>query len=118
MTRVWRPLSGCNNDGIMLDRAEDVYVYDVFSKRYFDANSGLWNVNLGYSNKIIKKAVADQLEKLPFANPLLFYPEAAARLSEKLFSKILKLINQHTIIKHIQTCCYSFNKRFSILLYL
>lgn len=38
MTRVWRPLSGCNNDGIMLDRAEDVYVYDVFSKRYFDAN--------------------------------------------------------------------------------
>lgn len=84
MTRVWRPLSGCNNDGIMLDRAEDVYVYDVFSKRYFDANSGLWNVNLGYSNKIIKKAVADQLEKLPFANPLLFYPEAAARLSEKL----------------------------------
>lgn len=88
MTRVWRPLSGCNNEGIMLDRAEGVYVYDAFSKRYFDANSGLWNVNLGYSNKIIKKAVEDQLEKLPFVNPLYFYPENAARLSEKLCSML------------------------------
>jgi len=47
--------------------AEGVEVIDEDGKRYVDALAGgLWNVNLGFSCEPVKKAMADQLQQLPY----------------------------------------------------
>jgi len=51
---------------IIVDRAEGVEITDLDGKRVLDAVGGLWNVNLGYSCDPIKKAIADQLDALPY----------------------------------------------------
>lgn len=47
-------------------RGDGVHVTDIHGKRVIDAVGGLWNVNLGYSCDPIKKAIADQLNELPY----------------------------------------------------
>jgi adenosylmethionine-8-amino-7-oxononanoate aminotransferase len=46
--------------------AEGVELTDVHGHRLLDAVGGLWNVNLGYSCEPIKKAIRDQLDRLPY----------------------------------------------------
>lgn len=45
---------------------EGVHVTDIDGKRLLDAVGGLWNVNLGYSCEPIKRAMAAQLDTLPY----------------------------------------------------
>ena len=45
---------------------EGVHISDIDGHRVVDAVGGLWNVNLGYSCAPIKKAIADQLDRLPY----------------------------------------------------
>ncbi|MEJ8571510.1 aspartate aminotransferase family protein [Microbaculum marinum] len=46
--------------------AEGVMLTDVDGHKTLDAVGGLWNVNLGYSCDPVKKAIAEQLEQLPY----------------------------------------------------
>lgn len=46
--------------------AEGVTLTDVDGHKTLDAVGGLWNVNLGYSCDPIKKAIADQLDRLAY----------------------------------------------------
>jgi adenosylmethionine-8-amino-7-oxononanoate aminotransferase len=46
--------------------AEGVHITDSRGARLLDAAAGLWNVNLGYSAEPIKKAIASQLDVLPY----------------------------------------------------
>lgn len=46
--------------------AEGVDIIDHNGNRVIDAIGGLWNVNLGYSCDPVKKAISDQLQKLPY----------------------------------------------------
>jgi putrescine---pyruvate transaminase len=50
----------------VITAAEGVTVTDVDGHRTLDAVGGLWNVNLGYSCDPIKKAIADQMNELPY----------------------------------------------------
>ena len=76
--------------------AEGVELIDIHGHRLLDAVGGLWNVNLGYSCEPIKKAICDQLDRLPYysafrgstTSPLIelsyelvewFKPDGAAR---------------------------------------
>ena len=45
--------------------AEGVHIVDAEGVRLLDAVAGLWNVNLGYSAKPIKDAIAEQLDRMP-----------------------------------------------------
>jgi adenosylmethionine-8-amino-7-oxononanoate aminotransferase len=45
---------------------EGVEVIDVHGARLLDAVGGLWNVNLGYSCEPVKRAIRDQLDRLPY----------------------------------------------------
>ena len=45
---------------------EDCMIRDVDDRMLIDAVGGLWNVNLGYSCEPVKKAIADQLNELPY----------------------------------------------------
>ncbi|MEW5420514.1 aspartate aminotransferase family protein [Amorphus sp. 3PC139-8] len=50
----------------LLVAAEGVTLTDVDGHKTLDAVGGLWNVNLGFSCDPIKKAIADQLNELPY----------------------------------------------------
>ena len=67
---VWHPMAHpaemMANPPKIITEAEGVEVIDVDGRRLIDGVGGLWNVNLGYSCDPIKKAISDQLEKLPY----------------------------------------------------
>ena len=48
--------------------AEHIHLTDAEGKQYMDGMSGLWCVNLGYSQPKIVRAVTEQLERLPYYN--------------------------------------------------
>jgi len=50
----------------IISRAEGVHIFDIDGHSTVDAVGGLWNVNLGYSNDVVKQAIADQLFQLPY----------------------------------------------------
>lgn len=50
----------------IITKAHGTHVVDVDGRDLLDAVGGLWNVNLGYSCEPIKKAIADQLDALPY----------------------------------------------------
>ncbi len=54
--------------GRTLVGAEHIYVTDSNGHEMLDGMSGLWCVNLGYSQPKIAAAVAEQLSKLPYYN--------------------------------------------------
>jgi adenosylmethionine-8-amino-7-oxononanoate aminotransferase len=70
---------------LVIDRGEDVWVWDVDGRRYLDATASLWYANVGHGRRQIAAAVAEQLERLEaysifgdFAN------EPARRLADRL----------------------------------
>lgn len=53
-----------NRFQIVLDRGEDVYLYDIEGKRYLDFASGIAVFALGYQNKDYNFALKEQIDKL------------------------------------------------------
>ena len=68
--QVWHPMAHPNEMEASPPRiivsGEGCHVTDLDGHKVVDAVGGLWNVNLGYSNDVIKKAIADQLSELPY----------------------------------------------------
>lgn len=70
---------------LILDRGEGIYVYDTNGKKYLEGLAGLWCTSLGYGVKELADAASEQMAKLGYAS--LFTSkshEPAIRLSEKL----------------------------------
>ena len=72
----------------MIERGEDVWVWDADGNRYLDATAGLWYSNVGHGRPEIRAAVAAQMERLEaysaffdFANPPAL--ELAEALAER-----------------------------------
>jgi adenosylmethionine-8-amino-7-oxononanoate aminotransferase len=66
-TALWHPFSdmaAVREGEFLLERAEDVWVYDVDGNRYLDATASLWYVNVGHGRREIADAVAEQMRKL------------------------------------------------------
>ncbi len=67
---MWHPMAHpaemLANPPKVLTAAEGVTLTDVDGHRTLDAVGGLWNVNLGYSCDPVKKAIAEQLDALPY----------------------------------------------------
>ena len=68
--RFWHPMAhpadSLANPPKIIVGAEGVTIVDVDGHRAIDAVGGLWNVNLGYSCDPIKRAIAEQLDALPY----------------------------------------------------
>ncbi len=77
--------SGEWNPPIVITSGEGVYVQDSEGRRLVDGVGGLWNVNLGYSNEVVKKAIREQLAELPYYSSFegTTHP-GALRLSQQL----------------------------------
>ena len=54
--------------GRIFSRAEGVFIHDSEGNAMYDAMSGLWCCNLGYSQDSIKQAIFEQLQQLPYYN--------------------------------------------------
>lgn len=67
---MWHPMAHPAemraNPPKVITGAQGVMLTDVDGHKSLDAVGGLWNVNLGYSCDPIKKAIADQLDKLAY----------------------------------------------------
>jgi putrescine---pyruvate transaminase len=51
---------------LIIERADGVFVFDLDGKRYLDTVASLWNVNVGHNRPEIKRAIAEQLDRLSY----------------------------------------------------
>ena len=68
----WHPMAHpsemLENPPMIITNAENTEVQNVDGHTMLVAVGGLWNVNLGYSCEPIKKAINDQLNRMPYCN--------------------------------------------------
>ena len=65
--RFWHPFANMaevDGNELVIDRGEDVWVYDEGGRRYLDASGSLWYANAGHGRREIAAAVGEQLRKL------------------------------------------------------
>lgn len=72
-----------NRFQIVLDKGEDVYLYDTEGKRYLDFVAGIAVFALGYRNEEYNNALKEQIDKLIHTSNY-FYNEPAIRAAKKL----------------------------------
>lgn len=66
-TRLWHPFAqmGAVRDAeFVLERGEDVWVYDSDGRRYLDATASLWYANVGHGRPELAQAAQRQFERL------------------------------------------------------
>lgn len=58
-------LASLREDGpVVIERGEGPYIFDTTGRRYFEGNSGLWNMTLGFSEARLSDAAARQYDQL------------------------------------------------------
>ena len=67
---MWHPM-GHPADSLahpptVITSAKDSSITDIDGNTVVDAVGGLWCVNLGYSNDVVKEAISKQLYDLPY----------------------------------------------------
>src|SRR4051812_48909117 len=78
-TRFWHPfaaMGSVRHDECVIERGEDVWVYDDQGRKLLDATASLWFANVGHGRREIADAVMAQMQKIEayhcfgdFANP-------------------------------------------------
>ncbi len=68
-------------------RGAGMYVYDTDGKEYLDACGGAAVSCLGHSDEGVKRAIVDQLDRIPFAHTAFYTSEAAETLADRLIAK-------------------------------
>ena len=69
--RLWHPFSNMaevDGNELVLERADDVWIYDSEGRRYLDACGSLWYANAGHGREEIADRVAQQLRELDAYN--------------------------------------------------
>lgn len=66
-TRLWHPfadMGAVRRGELVIDRGEDVWVFDADGRRYLDATASLWYANVGHGRREIAEAVTGQMARL------------------------------------------------------
>ena len=66
-TRFWHPfadMGAVRSSELVIERGEDVWVWDTEGRRYLDATASLWYANVGHGRTEIHDAIAAQLAKI------------------------------------------------------
>jgi putrescine aminotransferase len=66
-TRLWHPfadMGSVRRGELVIERGEDVWVWDSEGRRYLDATASLWYANVGHGRPEIAAAVAEQMATL------------------------------------------------------
>ena len=87
-TRLWHPfadMSHVRGAELVLDRGDDVWIWDVDGKQYLDATASLWYANVGHGRQEIVEAAAAQMGRLEAYSAFGdFTTEAATELAGRL----------------------------------
>ncbi len=67
-----------------VSHGDGVYVYDTDGRKYLDGCGGAAVSCLGHSDSRVKRAITEQLEKIPFVHTGYFTNDPVERLAEKL----------------------------------
>jgi putrescine---pyruvate transaminase len=85
---LWHPfadMGAVRHAELVIERGEDVWVWDNQGNRYLDATASLWYANVGHGRPEIAAAVADQMAKLESYSAFGDFANAPAlELTEKL----------------------------------
>jgi putrescine aminotransferase len=66
-TRLWHPfadMGSVRSSELVIERGDDVWVWDTDGRRYLDATASLWYANVGHGRPEIAEAVAAQMARL------------------------------------------------------
>ena len=66
-TRFWHPfadMASVRRSEFVIERGEDVWVFDRDGRRYLDATASLWYANVGHGRPEIAAAIAEQLGRI------------------------------------------------------
>lgn len=66
-SRLWHPfadMGAVRSAELVIDRGEDVWVWDEDGRRYLDASASLWYANVGHGRAEIRDAVSAQMSRL------------------------------------------------------
>ncbi|HHF2877830.1 TPA: aspartate aminotransferase family protein [Vibrio diabolicus] len=77
----------------IIDKGEGVYLFDKQGKQYLDACGGAAVSNLGHSHQAVKKAMLEQLERVPFAHTGFFTSDSGERLAELICQQMPEQFN-------------------------
>lgn len=82
---VWHAMApySASQNPMVVSRGEGPYIIDEDGNRYLDAMSGLWCMNLGYSERELADAAFAQMTEMPYY-PMSHTNKPAIALSEKL----------------------------------
>lgn len=75
-----------NRFPVVIEKGEDVYVYDVTGKKYLDFAAGIAVSALGYSNDAYKEALKQQVDKILHTSNL-YYNVPSIEAADKLVKK-------------------------------
>jgi adenosylmethionine---8-amino-7-oxononanoate aminotransferase len=85
---VWHPFTQhavwADDDPLVVDRAEGVYLFDSDGRRYLDGVASLWVTVHGHREPAIDAAIRDQLDRLDHSTFLGLTHEPGIRLAEEL----------------------------------
>jgi adenosylmethionine-8-amino-7-oxononanoate aminotransferase len=90
-TRLWHPFANMaqvRETELVIERGEDVWVWDDRGNRYLDACASLWYANVGHGRREIEEAVSAQLRKL---ESYATYGDLANGPSNQLASRLAAL---------------------------
>jgi adenosylmethionine-8-amino-7-oxononanoate aminotransferase len=66
-SRLWHPfadMGAVRHAELVIERGEDVWVWDSEGRRYLDGTASLWYANVGHGRREIREAVSEQMAKL------------------------------------------------------
>jgi putrescine---pyruvate transaminase len=66
-THLWHPfadMGAVRHAELVIERGEDVWVWDSEGRRYLDATASLWYANVGHGRPEIAAAIAEQMSKI------------------------------------------------------
>lgn len=85
---IWHPFTQMrewmDEDIIIISHGKGNYIYDIEGNKYLDAVSSLWCNLHGHGNRIINKALKDQIDKISHSTLLGLTNLPAILLAEKL----------------------------------
>lgn len=76
----------CRSEFPTAVRGDGCFLIDASGKRYFDGSGGAAVSCLGHSNKIVKQAIKDQVDRLAFAHTGFFTSDPAEALADLLIA--------------------------------
>lgn len=85
---IWHPYTQMkdfeNENPIIIERGEGIYLYDIDGNRYIDAVSSWWVNTLGHSNERLNEALYEQAKKVEHVMLAGFSHQPAIELAKKL----------------------------------